>query len=93
MDRGYRVAVVGATGAVGTNMIEMLEKDYIADQGIDSIGFKAISWENLCLQRSHFGHSRINYDLIYWSRFGLYLVLAAVSPSNLPQKRLKAVRS
>ncbi|MEG3032967.1 MAG: aspartate-semialdehyde dehydrogenase, partial [Enterococcus sp.] len=25
MEKGYRIAVVGATGAVGTKMIEMLE--------------------------------------------------------------------
>lgn len=40
MEKGYRIAVVGATGAVGTKMIEMLEETTLPIESIKLLASK-----------------------------------------------------
>lgn len=51
MSTGYHVAVVGATGAVGTKMIEMLEKTTLPIQKNNVVGIQTFCWEDPCVQK------------------------------------------
>ena len=46
MAKQFNIAVAGATGAVGTEMIRTLERAQLSRAGIVSAGLLALGWKN-----------------------------------------------
>ena len=92
MDRGYRVAVVGATGAVGTKMIEMLEKTTLPIKELILLASKRSAGKTCVFK----GATLVIQELTTTSFIGVDLALFSAGGSiskQFAQKRLKAVRS
>ena len=89
MDRGYRVAVVGATGAVGTKMIEMLEKTTLPIKELILLASKRSAGKTCVFK----GATLVIQELTTTSFIGVDLALFSAGGSISKQFAPEAVKS
>lgn len=83
---GYTIAVVGATGAVGTKMIQMLEQAAFPIKEVKLLASKRSAGKKLYLTEKKSKFKKQQLILLKMSIL-LYLVLAAQSQNNLRRKQ------